>query len=613
MPTESDESGTSLNDSQIQEIFRDLNESMNISVDFNSHELGGSQFWSQLEADLVKSLELDSVEDVEQCRKRLSPILGEVLEGQQIQLEHSEFDNLLNQMVDHYFGLGILDSLLREDSVFGIMVNGFQEVYFESRGKLHKAPHSFWSNAHLRHVINRLCARNAIDLLSDKHPVRSFSLPNNSSVIILIPPATPDSPCLSIRRRIAKKPITIDQLVQFGTISAEMLQFLKVAIEARLNILVCGHLGSGANTLVSILSSFIPGDERVISIEYESEYTLRVNHLIKLIADKNPVSENTYGRLLTLAGNMRGDRIILGEFLPSDAYSILNGVNDDFSGSMLRVVARSPADAINRLESFLYLDKPTLPSAKIRSLINSSIDLIAYQERLRDGTRVVKNVVEVLDNADGDDHVSLKGIFGIEQIGIKDGRIIRRFVSYGRPSEKMMDKIEAAGIEMPPELFATEVKQDDTKKMSETERRAIKFSKGKYAFTSYSKDDRDRVRVLVKELENNGFDIWLDVLDIKPGDEWAKALENAIKDAGAFLVILTPSAAKSPFVRNEITMAQDEGLPIIPIKVDECDIPIQIRALQYILYDKNNMSATIDLISETLSKHISNKQLVGEI
>lgn len=613
MPTEAEEIALPLDDNQIQEIFRGLNERLNISVDFNSSDLDGLQFWSQLEADLVKSLGLGSMEDIEQGRKRLSPILGEVLEGQKIQLEQTEFDDLLNQLVDHYFGLGIIDGLLREDPIFGIMVNGFQEVYFESRGKLHKSPRSFWSDAHLRHVINRLCAGNAVDLPSDKRPVLSFSLPNNYSVIILLPPATPDSPCLSIRRRIAKKPITIDQLVQFGTISAEMLQFLKASIEARLNILVCGHLGSGANTLVSILSSFIPGDERVISIEYESEYTLRVNHLIKLRADKDPMSENTYGKLLTLAGTMRGDRIVLGEFLPSDTYDILNSVNDDFSGSMLRVTAKSPADAINRLESFLYLDKPTLPAAKIRNLINSSIDLIAYQERLRDGSRVVKSIVEVLDSIDGNAPVKLKEIFGVKQTGFEDGRILRRFVIYGRPSEKIMDKIDAAGIQLPPELFVSEVKQDEEKKMSEAERRAIKFSKGKYAFTSYSKDDRDRVRVLVKELENNGFDIWLDVLDIKPGEEWTKVLESAIKDAGAFLVILTPSAAKSPFVRNEITMAQDEGLPVIPVKMDECDIPIQIRALQYILYDQNDLTATIDLISETLSKHISNKQLVGEI
>ena len=263
---------------------------------------------------------------------------------------------------------------------------------------------------------------------------------------------------------------------------------------------------------------------------------------------------------------MRGDRIVLGEFLSSDAYNVLNSINDDFSGSMLRVTARSPVDAINRLETFLHLAQPALPLAKTRNLISSSIDLIAYQERLRDGSRVVKNIVEVLHDADSSGQVALRELFGIEQIGVKEGRIIRRFVSYGHPSEKLMSRIVTAGIHLPPELFASSVKQDDVEKMSETERRAIKFSKGKYAFISYSKDDRDRVRVLVKELENIGFDVWMDVLDIKPGEEWTKVLEDAIKNAGAFLVILTPSAAESQFVRNEITVALDMKLPIIPVK-----------------------------------------------
>jgi Flp pilus assembly CpaF family ATPase len=477
---------------------------------------------------------------------------------------------------------------------------------------MQRASFSFLNEAHLQHVVDRLCARNNASLPSGKNPVTTFALPDNSTVIILFPPVTPNSPSVSIRR-VVRKPITIEQLVKWGSVSADMLQFLKASVEARINILVCGYQGSGADTIVNVLSSFVPGDERVISIEYENNYSLRINHLIKLIAQNDLMDENSFIKLLALTGKLRGDRLFLGEFLFSDAYDALTNVSDNFSGSILRVVAKSPADAINRLETFIQLDKPNLPRTKIGNLICSSIDLIVYQERLSDGTRVIKKIVEVLDETNRDGQVLLRELYGVERAGFQDDKILRTFKSYGPPSDRLMEKINTAGINLPSSIF---VPGEDTKhdtKLTETERRAIRFSKGKYAFVSYSREDRDRVRALASELENKGFDVWLDVFNINPGEEWTKVLENAIKNAGAFLVILTPSAAQSQFVRNEIIMAQDEKLPIIPVKMDECDTPIQIRALQYILYDKHDMTATVNLISESLSRYISNKQLLGNM
>ena len=612
MSIESEGSLPPLDNDQVQKIFRELHERLNISVDFNSRDLNGSQFWAELESDLKRSLGIDSINDIEQGRKNLSLVLKKVLKDEQLPLPELELEKLLDQLIDHFFGFGALGTLLRDDSIYEILINGYQEIYFEKRGKMQRTSLSFWSDTHLQHVINRFCIRNNVDLPSDTNPITKFTLPDNSLVIILFPPVTPNSPALSIRRFV-KNPITIDQLIKFGTISAEMLQFLKGAVEAGLNILVCGHLGSGANTLINVLSSFIPGEERVISIENENNFSLRINHLIKLIAKDDLTGEKSFRKLLALAGKMRGDRLVLGEFSFPEAYDALNSINDEFAGSIFRVVARSPADAINRLETFIQLSHPALPVTKIKSLIGSSIDLIAYQERLRDGTRAVKNIVEVFDEIDNNDQVVLKDIYDIEQVGVKDGRILRKFRSYGPPSDKVMNKIETAGIDLPSSIFMSDANTDGTRKLSETERRAIKFSKGKYAFISYSKNDRDQVRVIAKKLENAGFDVWLDVANIKPGEEWTKILENAIKNAGVFLVMLTPSAAKSPFVRNEIVVAQDEKLPIIPVKMEECDIPIQIRALQYILYDKHDVTATVDQISEALSKFISNKRLLGVI
>jgi len=609
---EAEESSDILAEDQIQKIFFDLHKRLNISVDLNSNELSGAPFWTKLESDLIRSLEISSIKDIEQGRKNLSVVLDDLLTEEAVQLSSLERENLLERFVAEYFGLGVLDILWNDSAIFEILINSFAEIYVEKRGKLQRSPLSFWSDAHLKHAITRLCTRNNIQGPSEESSILKFMMPDNSAVTILFPPVTVGSPSVTISR-FTRNPITIDKLIQFGTITTEMLQFLKYSVEAQLTVLVCGHLGSGANTIVNVLSSYIPGDERVISIEYENHYSLRVNHLIKLLADDDPTSENSFGKLLSLTRRIRGDRLVLGEFFASEAYEVLNTVRDGFSGSIIRLTATSPADAINRLETFVQLHRSTLPPAKINELVTSSIDLIVYQERLRDGTRAVTSIVEVLDAIDSNGHVVLKELFGIEETGVKDGRILRKFITFGKPSANLTNKIESVGIELPPGLFQSAEKSANPKKLSESERRAIKFSKGKYAFISYARDDRNHVGILAKELEDKGFDVWLDVSNIKPGEEWTKILENAIKNAGAFLVILTPAAANSQFVRNEIIMAQDEKLPIIPVKMEECDIPIQIRALQYVLYDKSDMAATVNLISETLSKHISNAPLSGEI
>jgi hypothetical protein len=331
------------------------------------------------------------------------------------------------------------------------------------------------------------------------------------------------------------------------------------------------------------------------------------------MANDDVLGENSFGKLLTLAGKIRGDRLALGEFLFSDAYDALNSINDDFSGSILRVTAKSPEDAINRLETFIQLHKPALPPAKIRKLISSSIDLVAYQERLHDGSRVVKNIVEVLDETESNEQVVLKQIFGIEQTGVKDGRILRRFVSYGRPSERLMNKIEVAGIQFPSNIFATGKNVEKIKELTDFDKRALKLSKGNYAFISYSTKDLNRVLPLARELEKNSFYVWLDKWYLEPGEDWSKGLEKAIKNAGEFIVILTPNSVDAVAVRSEILTAQDERLPIIPIKMGECNAPIQIKTLQYILYNEHEVAATINQISETLSKYISNEQLLGNI
>jgi hypothetical protein len=391
-----------------------------------------------------------------------------------------------------------------------------------------------------------------------------------------------------------------------------MLQFLKNAIGARLNILVCGHLGSGANTLVGLLSSFVAGDERVISIEYENEYALRVNHLIKLIAKDEPTAETSFSKLLGVSKKMRGDRLVLGEFQSFDAYNALNCVNDDFSGSILRITARSPRDAIDRLETFIQLHQPSLPHEKIRRLISSSIDLITYQERLYDGSRVVSNVVEVLADMDRNDQVALNEIFRVEQTGIKDRRILKKFVPVGAPSEKIMNKASSFGIDFPTDMFTNISDAETAKQFTDSARRAITLSKGNYAFISYSSKDLDRVLPLAMELEKKNFSVWLDQWYLEIGKIWTQGLENAIRNAGAFVVILTRNSVIAEAVMSEILTAKEIDLPIIPVKLEECNIPISIKTLQYILYDKDDFAGSLKRLSKALSEHISNQGFLTE-
>jgi hypothetical protein len=298
--------------------------------------------------------------------------------------------------------------------------------------------------------------------------------------------------------------------------------------------------------------------------------------------------------------------------LPSDVYDALNSINDHFAGSILRITARSPRDAIDRLETFIQLHKPTLPHAKIRKLISSSIDLITYQERLYDGSRVVKNIVEVLDETDHNDQIVLNEIFSMEQMGAANGRILRKFLSPGCPSEKLVNKAASFGIEFPTNMFGAGADTEKVKGLTDYARRAIALSKGNYVFISYSTKDLNRILPLARELEKNDFSVWLDKWYLEAGKVWAKDIEKAIQNAGAFLVFLTANSVDAEAVMSEIITAQEERLPIIPVKIGECSAPIPIKSLQYILYDEHNMAATIHRISDALSKYISNQGLLAE-
>ena len=277
-------------------------------------------------------------------------------------------------------------------------------------------------------------------------------LPDGSRVNAVIPPISLVGPVLTIRK-FARNPITIDQLVQFGSITAEAVQFLKACVESRLNVVISGGTGSGKTTLLNILSSFIPSDERILTIENAAELQLRQEHVITLESRPPNIEgrgEISIRQLVINALRMRPDRIVVGEIRDEAALDMLQAMNTGHDGSMTTLHSNSPRDTLSRLETMTLMAGMDLPARAIREQITSAVDVVCHQERMRYGTRKVTNITEV-SGMEGD-VITMTDIFVFEQTGIENGQIVGRLRPSGlRP--KFMDKIEASGINLPPSIF----------------------------------------------------------------------------------------------------------------------------------------------------------------
>jgi len=277
-------------------------------------------------------------------------------------------------------------------------------------------------------------------------------LADGSRVNAVIPPISLVGPTLTIRK-FAKVPITIEQLVQYGTLTAESLQFLKACVESRLNVVISGGTGSGKTTLLNILSGFIPGDERILTIENAAELQLRQEHVVTLESRPPNIEgrgEITIRHLVINALRMRPDRIIVGEIRDDAALDMLQAMNTGHDGSMTTLHSNSPRDTLARLETMTLMAGMELPVRAIREQISSAIDLVVHQERMRDGSRKVSYITEV-SGMEGD-VITTTDIFIFEQTGYENGKVMGRMRPTGlRP--KFMEKIEAAGIHLPPSIF----------------------------------------------------------------------------------------------------------------------------------------------------------------
>lgn len=398
--------------------------------------------------------ELDPSTDVtrtDEVRRTIQDLFEQILAEENIVLSRPERARLFEQIAAEILGFGPLQPLLEDDTITEIMVNGAKNIYIERKGKIHRVPVTFENNDHVLRIIDRIVAPLG-RRIDEASPYVDARLPDGSRVNAVIPPISLVGPILTIRK-FARNPITLEQMIQWGTISQEALQFLKACVESRLNIVISGGTGSGKTTFLNVLSQFIPNDERIVTIENAAELQLRQEHVVTLESRPPNIEgrgEVTIRALVINSLRMRPDRIIVGEIRDEAALDMLQAMNTGHDGSLTTLHSNSPRDSLTRLETMTLMAGMELPSRAVREQVASAINLIVHQERMRDGSRKIVNITEI-SGMEGD-VITMTDIFLFEQTGIENGQIVGRLRPTGlRP--KFMDRIEAAGIHLPPSIF----------------------------------------------------------------------------------------------------------------------------------------------------------------
>jgi pilus assembly protein CpaF len=404
-----------------------------------------------LQTETVKSF--DSLLDgtPEDLRGKIEGIVNRVIELSSFAVTGDERASLVEEMIHDISGFGPLEPLLADESITEIMVNGPYQIYIERRGKIERLESGFLNEEHVLRVIDRIITPlgRRIDEMSPRVDAR---LPDGSRVNAIIAPLSLVGPVITVRK-FSKKPYTVADLVRFGTATSEMFEFLRVCIEARLNVFVSGGTGSGKTTTLNVLSSFIPNDERIVTIEDAAELQLRQEHVLTL--ESRPPNlegegEITIRNLLRNALHMRPDRVIVGECRSGEALDMLQAMTTGHDGSLSTGHANSSKDMLRRLETMVLMAGYELPLRAIREQIASAVDIIVHTSRLKDGTRKIVNITEVFGVED--DEILTQDIFVFEQTGVKDGKIQGELKPTGiRPT--FMGQIRKSGIELPPGEF----------------------------------------------------------------------------------------------------------------------------------------------------------------
>jgi len=387
-------------------------------------------------------------------RKQVEEIFNAILDSESIVLSRSERQRLFESIAADIIGLGPIEPLLADDEVSEIMVNGPKQVYIEKKGKLIKTDITFTDDEHVMRIIDRIVAPLG-RRVDESSPMVDARLKDGSRVNVVIRPLALNGPTITIRK-FRKDKLTVQDLVRFGSMSQDMADFLAACVQARLNIVVAGGTGSGKTTLLNVLSSFIPEDERIITVENAAELQLRQEHVVTLESRPPNVEgkgEVTIRDLVINCLRMRPERIIVGECRGGETLDMLQAMNTGHDGSMTTIHANTPRDAVSRIETMCLMAGMDLPARAIREQIASAIHVFVQQSRLKDGSRKVTQITEVA-GMEGD-VVVLQDIFVFEQTGIDEkGKIVGQLRPTGvRP--RFLEKFEALNIFLPPTIFGS--------------------------------------------------------------------------------------------------------------------------------------------------------------
>lgn len=403
---------------------------------------------NRLVAELDPSMDVSQSQEV---RETIRQMYVSILEEERIVLSRVERERLFEQIVAEILGLGPLEPLLSDDKVSEIMVNGSRSVYVERGGKLTRTNITFESDEHLMRIIERIVAPLG-RRIDESSPTVDARLKDGSRVNAVIPPISLVGPTLTIRKFFTD-PLTVEDLIRFGSVSQELMEFLRACVIARLNVIVSGGTGTGKTTFLNVLSGFIPGDERIITVENAAELQLRQEHVVTLesrppnIEGKGEISIRD---LVINCLRMRPDRIIVGECRGGEALDMLQAMNTGHDGSLTTLHANNTREALSRLETLVLMAGMELPHRAIREQIASALDVIVQLKRFRDGSRKVVAVTEI-QGMEGD-VVTSADIFKYEQTGFEQDKVVGRMKPTGlRP--KFMKRLENSGIHLPPSVF----------------------------------------------------------------------------------------------------------------------------------------------------------------
>ena len=407
---------------------------------------------------LLEELNLAAIEKVTniELKSEIMTVVREELNDSDLVLSRAELDQLCDELVDEVTGLGPLEPLLKDNSITDILVNTHEFCYIERRGKLERTEVQFKDEPHLMRVINKIVS--AVGRRVDEsQPWVDARLADGSRVNALVPPCAVDGPLLSIRK-FSKIPYTVDKLIEGGAFSEEMALYLHAAVRCKLNILVSGGTGSGKTTNLNALTSFIPENERIVTIEDTAELQLQQEHVGRM--ESRPANIEGTGAitqrdLLKNALRMRPDRIIVGETRGEEVIDMLQAMNTGHEGSMTTLHANSARDALSRLENMVGMSGVELPLAALRLNISSAINVIVQVSRMTDGTRRMTSVQEIV-GMEGE-VIIMQEIFKFERSGMGgDGTILGRFAATGIRSQ-YADRFKSWGYELPSSLFRPDI------------------------------------------------------------------------------------------------------------------------------------------------------------